>query len=134
MYLQWQRHLLTGEEPLDVDLRDVTIAQLDSGTYLYASTGVNGGLTAYTLGAGGTATLIDQQYFDDQTGPVASGVVEVVQIGGQTQLIFGSTGQNSLVSYTLLDGGRIGSLSEIGGVQGATAQIGAVLVNINPAV
>ena len=49
MHLQWTGQLVTGHDALDVDLRDITISSVGGHTFLYTSTGVNGGLTAYEL-------------------------------------------------------------------------------------
>lgn len=127
MYLQWQGHLSTGQDALDINLRDITIADLGGQSFLYTSTGAQGGLTAYALdGGGGMATLLDQQYFNGQSAGAAAGVVEVVEIDGTHQLIFGSTPDDTLMSYELGSNGSIRFQNEIAPLSGAAGQIGSM--------
>lgn len=129
MYLQWQGYLSTGQEALDVDLRDATIATIGNSTYLYTSTGVNGGVAVYELSTQGTtAQLVDQQFFTGQTSAVAGGVVEVVEMGGQTHLVFGSAPGDGLIGYSLSGQGNIGGVTSLVPTTGATGQMSAMAV------
>ncbi|WP_435206076.1 hypothetical protein, partial [Tateyamaria sp. 1078] len=127
MYLQRQGHLSTGQDALDIDLRDITIANVGGGNVLYTSTGSQGGLTAYALDdAGGMASLLDQQYFNGQSAGAAAGVVEVVNVGGTDQLVFGGTPDDDLMSFALGGNGTIQTLNEIAPLSGAVGQIGSM--------
>lgn len=129
MYLQWQGHLSTGQDALDIDVRDATIATIGTGTYLYTSTGIHGGLAVYELSdAGGTAQLVDQQYFTKQDAGGVAGVVEVVEFGGQTQLVFGSAPGNGLIGYELSGNGTIGGFNTIMPASGNVGQMSAMAV------
>lgn len=49
MFFTRDGHLSAGDALLDTDLRDLEIVTLNGGTYLYGSTGANGGMVAYKL-------------------------------------------------------------------------------------
>ncbi|MEO1795594.1 MAG: hypothetical protein AAFR53_01090 [Pseudomonadota bacterium] len=126
MQIDYQSTLLTGVDLLDLDLRDLAIGQMNGETYLYASTGIHGGLVAYSLASNGTASLIDTKLFNNQTSNAAAGIVEVVTIGGQTQLVFGGNQSGNLVSYDIDGGGTLGALNSILAANAAGSQMASL--------
>ena len=127
MHLQWTGQLVTGHDALDVDLRDITISSIGGHTFLYTSTGVNGGLTAYELSeTGDLAQLTDQEFFNGQTGSAAAGLVEVLQLDGQSHLVFGSGPNDGLMAFSLREDGTIASAAEITAASTSVGQVGAM--------
>jgi len=63
MVLQFERRLASGQSALDRDVRDLYLVAGDEGTFLYAGTGRNGGVSVYHIAPGSDARLVDTAYF-----------------------------------------------------------------------
>ena len=125
MYLQWTGQLGTGDDALDVNVRDLAVVELGGGTFLYATNGATGGLTAYALDASGAvATLIDQELYSGVTATAAAGLVEFARIDGTDQLIFGSVAGGDLMGFALAADGTFQGSGDITPLSGTTSQIG----------
>ncbi len=98
-----------GNDLLDTDLRDIHIISGVGGSFLYTSTGQNGGISVYYLEEfGGLASLSDSHYFS--TSGISMGSFDVVNIDGAVQLVLGGTGNGALISYGVeTDGDLSGS-------------------------
>ncbi len=103
---------------LDIDLRDLEIVQLSSGSYLFATTGPNGGLVSYALLPGQSATLADQLLFSISEADAAQGFTSHISAFGpnQAQLAFGTApggNGNWLVGYELDQAGQFQAMSQL---------------------
>jgi len=59
MEFKFQQRFQTGSDRFDADLRDLAVVQTASGSWLYASNGMNGGLSLYRLdGTAAVAALL----------------------------------------------------------------------------
>jgi Ca2+-binding RTX toxin-like protein len=110
--------VLSNDPLLDIDLRDLNIVTLSSGSYLFGTTGPNGGLVSYALQPGQSAILADQQIFSIAEASAAQGFTSHITPFGpnQAQLAFGSTvGSNGtwLVGYELDQTGHFQTLSQV---------------------
>ena len=105
MVLVLEGRIAAGNDLLDSDLRDIQIVTGEGGTFLYAATGQNGGITAYQLtSSGALASLSDTSYF--ATSGITMGSFSVVSLDGADRLILNGTGNKSLISYGFeADGG-----------------------------
>ena len=93
---------------LGIDIRDMVVRELDGETYLYTSTSMGGGLTAYRLNADGIPELIDMESFSGASRiPVLHGV-NIVTINGSDFLLVGSHDSHALTGYRLAIDGGIG--------------------------
>lgn len=124
MFLQFQGRVGTGQQLLDGDLRDLQIVTLETGTYLYATTGADGGLTGYGLNEGALAAWQDSLYYSG----IASGLIsgQLTFLGGDTEdlLIFGGAG--TLQAVRLGADGQIETRVQTGTLAGDTQAIRAV--------
>ncbi|MFZ7094078.1 hypothetical protein [Primorskyibacter sp. 2E233] len=88
MYLHWDGHIATGDPNLDGNLQALDIVTTASGTFLYADTGQDGGVTAYKLSLGSSLlTEIDRAYFPAWMGGAAGGMLDYAVIDGTPQLV-----------------------------------------------
>lgn len=113
MELTLQGRLTTGQEALDTDLRDLQIITGPEGPFLYATTGQNGGLSAFRLSqTGGMATLTDTALFTGVSAGASIGGLSDVMLDGAAQLVFGGGSSGQIVSYELQSNGQLGALSQ----------------------
>jgi len=105
MVVRLEGRIAGGDELLDTDLRDLAIVSGADGTFLYAATGQNGGLSVYRISADGAlAGLSDSAYFSFSG--ISMGSFAMVSLDGATQLILNGAGTGALVSYGIdPDGG-----------------------------
>lgn len=124
MVLQFRGRVGTGQQILDGDLRDLQIVTLSSGTYLYATTGAGGGLSAYTLGAGSMAAWENSLYYSGISSELISGDLSVLSQNGTDLLVFGGAG--NLQAVQLGADGRIGARTQTGSLSNGTETITAM--------
>ena len=132
MALQRDGWIGAGNDLLDADLRDLAILEGPAGTFLYASSGQNGGISVYRVdGPGGLASLSDTRYFT--TSGITMGSFDLVSLDGVARLIMGGTGNGALVGYGFeTDGDLSGLVSEDlpgSGVETARVVASAALSN-----
>ena len=125
--LQLQGQIRTNDITLDTGLSDLDIVTLSSGTYLYATTAGQGGLVAYRLLDGGIAQEIDRQYFPDWMSGAVSGSVQVADVDGTLQAVFGGQGGGALLGYDIQSDGRLGSLQQSANLASGTDRISDVV-------
>ena len=128
MGLQLLGRIGTGNSLLDDDLRDMVIVSGAGGTFLYAATGQNGGISVYDLHENGSlASLSDTTYYT--TADITTGALGVVVINGAPQLVLPGTGTGELVYYDLGQPGEVGApgQQDLPGAGTATALTSAAL-------
>lgn len=126
MTLSFTARIVTGDLLLDTDLRDLQCLSGPGGTFLYAATGQNGGLTAWSVGASASqpAALSDSVYFT-ATGVGMGGLV-AVSLGGAPALALTGTTGTGLVHYRPNGAGGLSASAAValpGGGYGALAQV-----------
>lgn len=124
MVLQFRGRVGTGQQVLDGDVRDLQIVTLSSGTYLYSTTGANGGISAYALGGGALAEWEDSLYFGSISPDLISGSLSLLPSEGGGILVFG--GADSLQGVSLGADGMLGGRVETGGLNSGTETICAI--------
>ena len=125
MVLQFRGRVGTGQQALDGDLRDLRIVTLSGGTYLYSTTGANGGISAYALGNGALAEWEDSLYFGSISPEFISGSLSLLASdAGGAVLVFGGAG--SLQGVTLGADGALGGRVQTDGLTSGTEAICAV--------
>ena len=111
MRLQLEGVIATGVDLLDAGITDLEVAMIDGAVHLYATTGRNGGLTEYVVGADGQAQVSSSVIFPPSiTGVVSDNIVLVTGAGGVTLAMVGSRAQG-LMGYTLGEGGEVGAFA-----------------------
>ena len=114
MELQLTGRVNTGAEFLDVDLRDLQVVQGEGGTFLYAATGQNGGISTWRLDeAGGVVTLTDTTWFTGTGIGIGTGALSTLMLEGRERLVLENSGDGKLVYYDLEDDGGIGKLTRL---------------------
>ncbi len=126
MQVQRLGQITTGDASLDVGLCDLDIVTLSSGTYLYATTGGQGGLVAYRLQDGQIAREVDRQYFPGWMSGSVSGTVQVTDVDGTLQVVFGGQGGSALLGYNIQSSGGLGSLQQSANLISGTNRISDV--------
>jgi len=100
MALSLTGRLLSRDSLLDTDLRDIAIHQTETGSYLYAATGLSGGLSVYRIDeGGGLARLADSSYFT--VADLSMGGFDIVETGGSARLVLHEVGGGSLIGYAI---------------------------------
>jgi len=106
MGLQLNGRIMAGNDLLDADLRDIEIISGGGGTFLYAATGQNGGVSVYHVDtAGGLANLSDIGYYS--SAGITMGSVDVVSLDGAQHLFLGGTGNGQLIGFGVKGNGDI---------------------------
>jgi len=106
MELQLNGQIMAGNDLLDADLRDIEIISGAGGTFLYAATGQNGGISVYQLdNAGGLASLSDSGYFNSSG--ITMGSFDVISSDGAQYLFLGGTGNGQLIGFGIKGNGDI---------------------------
>lgn len=112
--LRFQRQIYAGPDALDDDLRDLYILTGSSGTFLYAATGRNGGITVYQLANSGAVVQVDRTFFVDLPDGLARSQLAFVEGADRDLLIAGTSQSGRLVSYHVEVGNGLGRMVEIG--------------------
>lgn len=127
MRLQYNGHIATGDITLDGNIQDMEIVTLPGGgTYLYATTGAGGGLTAWEIDATGPARLSDQQYFPNAMSGAVDGIATWMDDGATGQIVIGGEAGTDLVCYGIGANGQITTLEQAGTLASGTDRIRAV--------
>lgn len=122
-------HITTGDTVLDTGLRTLEIVTSNGGTWLYAATGVTGGITAWDLTPGTPPREIDREYFPLWMQDDITGLAGLRSLNGSLQLVLGSAGSAQILGYGLDSSGRIGTISELGRQDSAAGHVTAVATN-----
>lgn len=109
MELEFTHRLRTWDETLDTDMRDLEIVQTSSGTFLFAATGQNGGVSAWRLVPGGVAQLHDSENYVGALSGTAIGALGTLTLGGTQQLVVGGIQGNGLGGFRLNPNGTLGA-------------------------
>lgn len=112
MRLQLQGVVGTGQAMLDSGITDLGVAMIDGVVHLYSTTGRNGGLAAYTVGAEGEVTLDTTVIFPPEITGVVSDRIVIGEIGGDAVILIGES-STGLRGYAL-EGGSLGDATEVG--------------------
>ena len=124
MFLQFQGRVGTGQQILDGDLRDLQIVTLETGAYLYTTTGIGGGLSGYALDQDTLADWENSLYYGGISSSLIAGSLSFLDIGSGDLLIFGGTG--SFQAVQLRAQGQIGTRIQTGSLAGDTQDISAI--------
>jgi len=112
MRLQLQGVVKTGVALLDSGITDLEIGVVNGVVHLYASTGRNGGIAEYVVGANGQVSLQTSVIFPDSITSGVSDRLVVAETGSGGMLMIGDRA-SGLVAYTLRPDGGIGSQTTI---------------------
>lgn len=104
MHMQLRGLISSGNVAYDTALMDLAIITQGGSTYLYTGSRLLGGLSAYQLGGGLSASLIDTQAHAPAHEPALSGMVEFSQINGTLQVHYGGLGGGALLGYAINPG------------------------------
>ena len=113
MRLQLHGVVDTGIDLLDSGMTDLEVAVIDGVTHLYASTGRNGGISDYVVGADGQVSLHTTVIFPDNiTGTVSDRLV--IADDGSGPVLMVGTRATGLIAYDLNpDGGLGGQITQL---------------------
>jgi Ca2+-binding RTX toxin-like protein len=106
MEFEFQQRFQTGSDRFDADLRDLAVVQTESGSWLYASNGMNGGLSLYRLDGSAAAPQLLQRYWHENAS-LGTGGLSWGEIGGSLRLIQQSSSSGALLSYEIGSNGNL---------------------------
>jgi len=111
MTLQLNGRIGTGNDLLDADLRDIRIVAGPGGTFLYAATGLNGGISVYRVDSSGSlASLSSASYY--AISALTMGSFDLIDIDGAPRLALGNVGDGALVSYGITANGALTGMGQ----------------------
>lgn len=119
--------LHTGHEELDVGISDLEVHVTAQGTFLYSSSGANGGIAAFELQSDGSLTMVDYHYFQGGQATIASADISVLNVDGTDYVVTGVSGQTTVIGQSLGNDGEIGSTSSLNGLSTANETAEALL-------
>lgn len=101
-----------GNDLYDYDIRDLAIVQAAGQTYLYATTSLVGGITAYQLSSDGSLPqLIDLHAYQNIDSIGLTDTLTVVRQNGQDHIVFGAGALDGFTGYTVSQAGDLDPLS-----------------------
>ncbi|WP_417701813.1 hypothetical protein [Pseudophaeobacter sp.] len=106
MEFEFQQRFQTGSDRFDMDLRDLEVVQTDRGSWLYANTGVNGGLSLFRLDGSGAAPVLLQRYWHENAS-LGTGQITSAEIGGEMRLLQQYSSAGALLSYGIHSNGNL---------------------------
>lgn len=109
MELEFLRRFQTGVERFDTDLRGLEVIQTPEGSWLYASTGLAGGICQYHLGAVPSRAGLSWH----QNASLDTGEFALVEMGGEAHLLQQGSGGAGLLSYAVAQDGNLGQVAEV---------------------
>jgi len=113
----------TGQTALDHGITDLLAVSQNGQVTVYATSGQNGGLTAYELHPTATATVIDTAYFNAVWAGGAVDHLARVDTAAGPRLVVAGNGANQLTGYALGSDGQINAVVQFAGLNAATAQV-----------
>lgn len=112
MALQFEARLQTGQGGLDTDLRDLQVIDTAQGSFLYAATGLNGGVSVYELTTPGPAQLVDTFWFSNLSATLTDTRLDLVEVEGSARLLLGTSAAGGLVHCAFAPGEGPGAAEE----------------------
>lgn len=106
MRLQLRGVIETGDPLLDSGINDIKLAVVGGEIQIYASTGKNGGLAGYVIGADGTVTIKTSVIFPPEITLAVGNTLVFGDTDAGPILYLGSNG-DGLLGYTLGPGGLV---------------------------
>lgn len=108
MELRFQQRFLAGNERFDTDLRDLEVVQNAQGSWLFASTGLAGGISQYRL-TGSAVAPIREDFHWHQRSTLGTGEFTLIERDGTATLLQQSSTGGALLSYEVAASGELGS-------------------------
>lgn len=108
MAFQVLQRFQTGSERFDVDLRSLQVLEQEGETWLYACTGINGGISLFQLTAASAPPQLLQRYWH-QNAELGTGVFTLGEIGGEQQLLQQGSSSGALLRYGINGNGTLRS-------------------------
>lgn len=106
MEFQFLQRFQTGSDRFDIDLRDLEVLQDDSGSWLYAVNGVNGGISLFRLDGSAAPPELMQRYWHEGA-DLGTGAFALGEIGGEMRLLFEGSSSGDLLSYDIGGNGAL---------------------------
>ncbi|WP_298500709.1 calcium-binding protein, partial [uncultured Maritimibacter sp.] len=124
MTIQTVGHFTTEDPALDTDLDDLKIVDLGGTLTLFAASGQNGGLSSWSIGSTGAASLVDSVVFNPGwTLGMASDVEIVARPGGGYEVLVGSASSGVLTGYAATTAGQINAATSWSGLGTSLSRI-----------
>ncbi|WP_444453751.1 calcium-binding protein [Rhodobacter capsulatus] len=98
MRIEFSRRFESGFSLLDTNIERLEITVTDSGTFLYSSTGSNGGILAWRVDGGAVPGVVDSFYFPGSLASMMTLDLSWATFNGYTRIIFGVTQGGDLLS------------------------------------
>lgn len=125
MHLIQDGHVATGDITLTTNIQDMQVVTSSNGSvFLYASTGANGGITAWRLDEGALPVAVDHVYFPPWMSAAVDGLGSLM--GSGDQIAIGGDDASSLLSYGISNDGQITALEQSGDLISGTDRITAI--------
>ncbi|MEP1497610.1 hypothetical protein, partial [Pseudophaeobacter sp.] len=126
MEFKFQQRFQTGSDRFDADLRDLAVVQSESGSWLYASNGMNGGLSLYRLDGSAAAPQLLQRYWHENAS-LGTGGLSCGEIGGSLRLIQQASSSGALLTYEIGSNGNLARQQQQGLESGSTGGLEALV-------
>jgi len=112
MTLTFTGRISAGSDSMDRDLRDIRILGGAGGSFLYAATGQNGGISTYRLSdSGGLAGLSATTPFT--VSGMGVGTFDAIVLDGSPRLILDGVGTGKLVRYNIAGSGDLSNVGQL---------------------
>ena len=115
--------ILTTQNSLDFGITDLIVHATQTGTYLYSTSGPNGGVVAYAINPAGGLSVIDFTYF---TASMSEGVMDrlaLIDTANGPRLVVAGAADGGLTALTLGANGMIGTQNQISGLSNVTGNV-----------
>lgn len=113
----------TGQSALDVGITDLMVTVQNGKSVLYASSGQNGGLSAFDLNPGGAVSILDTAYYNSAWSDGVLRDMSLVEVNGAMCIAVAGSGEDQLRLYDVNSDGSIGAEQQLSGLSSSMSQL-----------
>lgn len=118
-----QGQFQTGQLALDVGITDLMVVEQNGEAVLYASSGQNGGLTAFDLDPHGSVSVLDTAMFNSSWADDALNEMCLVNVNGAMCIAVAGSGVDQLHLYDVNADGSIAGAQQMSGISSSMTQL-----------
>ncbi|QXT39847.1 calcium-binding protein [Gymnodinialimonas ceratoperidinii] len=113
----------TGVSALDIGIADLMVVEQNGLSVLYASSGRNGGVSAFALDGAGSVSLRDTALYDPAWAEAALAELSLMEVNGALCIAVAGSGAEQLHLYDVNADGSLGSALQMSGVNSSMTQL-----------
>lgn len=113
----------TGQSALDVGITDLMVTVQNGRAVLYASSGQNGGLSAFDLTSSGSVNVMGSALFNSAWAISALQTMSLMEVNGETLIAVAGSGAEQVHLYEIDANGTFGEAQQLSGLSAQVTQV-----------